>query len=264
MIGKGVGLSAGLIRHSPWVPPGYRLTFSDEFNSTLSFAANTSAKWQSQFPWGGRTPGTTEVCYYSDPTDNGVNPFSTVNSVLRITADLAGTNYANGRAYTSGILTTYPSFSQLYGYFEARCKLPQGKSFWPAFWLSPQDQSWPPEIDIFECFGADNGNNEGGPDQVHCGVWAISTGGGGGWNTVNTINGNIYNAFHTYSCLWTNGLCKFYFDGMLIATQTCDNTTKPMYVLLDLDMGYWPGQPDATTIVPAQFQIDYVRVYTTP
>jgi len=37
--------------------------------------------------------------------------------------------------YMSGILTTQSSFSQKYGYFEIRSKIPVGTSVWPAFWM---------------------------------------------------------------------------------------------------------------------------------
>ena len=59
-------------------------------------------------------------------------------------------SHLGDRQFTSGVLTTYCIFSQAYGYFEMRARLPAGKGLWPAFWLLPTDQSWPPEIDIME------------------------------------------------------------------------------------------------------------------
>ena len=62
--------------------------------------------------------------------------------------------YLEGQKYLSGLLTTYNSFSQLYGYFEIRAQIPAGKGYWPAFWLLPKViMATPPEIDILEARG---------------------------------------------------------------------------------------------------------------
>lgn len=40
-------------------------------------------------------------------------------------------------AYASGLLETYGKWTQRYGYFEARMKLPTAPGLWPAFWMMP-------------------------------------------------------------------------------------------------------------------------------
>ena len=52
--------------------------------------------------------------------------------------------------YVSGMLTSQKSFSQKYGYFEIRSKIPVGAGVWPAFWLLANNHGWPPEIDVME------------------------------------------------------------------------------------------------------------------
>ena len=71
--------------------------------------------------------------------------------------------------YYSGTLSTRSSWAQTYGYFEIRAKLPEGPGHWPAFWLLSAVNGWPPEIDIFEVLGRENGMHaSGGADnQVH-------------------------------------------------------------------------------------------------
>src|SRR4029079_16611605 len=49
-------------------------------------------------------------------------------------------------------------FSQVYGRYEFRAKLPTGQGVWPAIWMLPQDEKyggWPAsgEIDILEARG---------------------------------------------------------------------------------------------------------------
>ena len=83
----------------------------------------------------------------------GLNPFKVRDGVLsivasRIPSDLKEVLFSN--EYVSGVLTTQKSFSQKYGYFEIRAKMPLGTGVWPAFWLLANDGGWPPEIDAME------------------------------------------------------------------------------------------------------------------
>ncbi len=50
-------------------------------------------------------------------------------------------------------------FSQTYGRYEMRAKLPTGKGLWPAFWMLPEQDrygAWAAsgEIDIMEAWGS--------------------------------------------------------------------------------------------------------------
>ncbi|MCK8788306.1 glycoside hydrolase family 16 protein, partial [Roseomonas sp. NAR14] len=87
--------------------------------------------------------------YFSDASV-GVNPYSISDGVLDITMTKSASGTANGQPYTSGLMTTMGSYSQLYGYYEIRAKLPAQQGAFSSFWLTPSDGSWPPEIDIIE------------------------------------------------------------------------------------------------------------------
>ena len=79
------------------------------------------------------------------------------------------------------MISTQSSFWQTYGYFEITAELPEGAGAWPAFWLLPVDNCWPPELDVLEAFGDQ-------PNQVHSAV--IDPGGtAGGWAQVDTSRG---------------------------------------------------------------------------
>jgi hypothetical protein len=135
------------------------LTFDDEFN-TLSLytdskgntTCNSGGKgtWQTVYFFCSRTiPSNNEAEIYIDQSFlNWMNskekipvvrslPFAVNNGILTITVkptDPAIQAVAGFAKYSSGLLTTEYSFSQTYGYFEIRAKLPAGRGLWPAFW----------------------------------------------------------------------------------------------------------------------------------
>ena len=187
----------------------------------------------------------------------GLNPFSDQNGILTITAapaPAAALPYLGGYQYTSGMLNTQNSFSQTYGYFEMRAQLPAGgQGLWPAFWLLPENNGWPPEIDVLEQVSGSNSN-------IFSSVHDVSGNTGASFNVGDTSTG-----FHTYGVLWTPQTVTFYFDGQkLFSMATPADMNQPMYMLMNLAVGgSWPGSPNATTNwALANMKIDYVRAYS--
>lgn len=141
-------------------------------------------------------------------------------------------------------------------------KCPMGKGLWPAFWMLGSNidtVSWPQcgEIDIMEHI-----NNE---PKIH---------GTAHWNNVgHQYLGGIINTdptvFHNYSIVWDANSIKWYMDDQLYYILNIANNTngteefhKKFYLILNLAVGgNWPGYPDASTVFPAEFVIDYIRVY---
>ena len=65
--------------------------------------------------------------------------------------------------------------------------------------------------------------------------------------------------------LWEPGQITFYIDKVKTATFTTDVPAEPMYLMLNFDVGgSWGGYPNSSTPTPAQFNVDYVRVYQLP
>ena len=63
-----------------------------------------------------------------------------------------------GRPWASAYVSSQPSFSQAYGYFEVDARLPCDPGRWPAFWLLPTAKTAEnggrlAEIDVFEHYG---------------------------------------------------------------------------------------------------------------
>ncbi len=238
------------------------MTFDDEFNALSASSSGASTTWMTQYPYGGENAYTLtpndEQEYYSQATSGAGSPFSDTNGILNITATpaTAGSN-PYGLAYTSGLLTTYQSFSQTYGYFEVNAKLPAGQGLWPAFWMLPANNSCSSELDIFEMLGSDPSTIFG---STH-GSW-YNNGISQAFSVANTST-----AFHTYGVDWEPDTITFYMDGTKLGSAPTPSTMNvPMYMLLNLAVGgssSWGGAPSASTAFPATMSIDYVHAYAT-
>lgn len=244
-------------------PTNAKLVFDDEFN-TLDMSRYSTKYW-----WGERWLGgeNAEHEVYADQTyagsangPLGLNPFSLVNGMLQIQATIPARSvapYLEGQKYVSGLLTTYRSFSQLYGYFEIRARFPLGKGYWPAFWMLPKvSMPNPPEIDVVEVLGDQ-------PTALNITAH---------WNVESKAKKQEWTLtvpdtsedFHRYGVLWTHEVIAWYFDGKRVAVMaTPDDLNRPMYMLLNLAVGgSWPGYPNARTKFPGNMLVDYIRVYS--
>ncbi|MBZ9742834.1 MULTISPECIES: family 16 glycosylhydrolase [unclassified Mesorhizobium] len=240
-----------------------KLSFSDDFNA-LNLHNAQGGTWDTNFSWGAPNGSTLtsngELQWYIDanyaPTSS-VHPFSVGNGVLTITAAQAPADIKpliNNYEYTSGIITTHDTFSQTYGYFEMRADLPENTGAWPAFWLLPEDGSWPPELDVVETRGQD-------PNSLI--MTAHSNATGTHTKVTSTVNTMDTAGFHTYGLLWTPDKLVWTYDGVQVAeAATPSDMHKPMYMLADLAVGGFAGAPPDHLATPAEMKIDYIRAYT--
>lgn len=275
-----VTLVAALFTGSAHAAPpgtGWTQTFSKDF-TTLPPICQTA---------GSATPGWLPCDYWNNHIwintnsyncwpgiDTGYNPFSIAMgsegvNVLKITANRTpGGMSAGGLPYVSGMLTTsvganYPQdirsstpFSQTYGYFEIRAKLPTAagtsKGMWPAFWLLPANGSGGAEYDIFEVLGDD-------PTTIyqssHWNDWASHS-------TLICTGPDTSNGFHTYGFQWDASNIRWYIDGILTNVAT-NRYNAAMYPLINLSVGGdWPGEPNASTVFPAAMHVKYLKIYS--
>ncbi len=223
-----------------------KLIFDDEFNGT---SLDTS-KWK--------------PCYHSgDCTNSGNNELewylpenvTESNGLLQLHAKKQIYNAPDGKTYhyTSGMIAS-TNFSFTYGYVEMRARLTACKGMWSAFWMLPTDGGWPPEIDAQEVLGKD-------PTTAHMfyHYGANNTVYGGAWSGPDFSAG-----WHTFAVDWEQNAITWYVDGVKREQDTNASTitNKPMYLLANLAVGgNWAGPPDATTVSPCAFSIDYIRVY---
>lgn len=229
-------------------PPGdqsnWTLTFNDEFDGT----SLDTTKWATKYIDGART-NNDELEWYVDDAENHV----VSDGTLKLVAEKQVSQ--SGYPYTSGMISSHISFSQAYGYWEGRMKLPKGKGLWPALWMLPTPAAWPPEIDIMENLG----NNVYTVYMTN--HWANSSGG-------HQQNGGSYTGpdfsagFHTLGVEWSSDLIVWYIDGVERFRSTSGVPSGKMHILANLAVGgFWPGNPDSSTIFPAVLEIDWIRVY---
>ena len=272
-LGLAVCLASGSSAAEPLKtsPDGRRLvvTFNDEFNSFDRWRDGKGV-WRTTFRDGKADDdynvrtlrSNKELELYVDPETRphgaqggpalGLNPFSVGGGSLTIITDRAPAALApqlGGFRYTSGLISTQPSFAQTYGYFEMRAKLPSGKGVWPAFWLLPADFDWPPEIDVMESVGD--------PSKVYVTAHSKTAKDGGTEVSVSPKD------FHTYAVSWGPDMLVWFVDGREVKRlPTPSDMHKPMYMLANVALGGdWAGAPDASTPFPVRYVIDYIRAY---
>ena len=179
---------------------------------------------------------------------------------------------------TSGIITCRTEdnkrtsdmlFSQAFGYFECRVKIPNTDGMWAAFWLQTptmgnignkgEDGA---EIDIFESNFYRRPNHVGscvhydGYKKDHRSLGAV-----------HEVPTNTYDGYHTYGLKWTPTEYVFYYDGEPTWATDYDGICKvPAFLMLTCEirnegisgpygdnLGKFNGN--------AEFLVDYVKVY---
>lgn len=267
----------------------WKLVWSDEFNGS----AIDTTKWDFDIDNGFYTSdtrqwvsgwGNDELQHYSRAPENAFVKDGMLHIRAMKESLLSG--------YTSARLKTRDRFGnslfcKRYGRFEFRVKLPLGKGLFPAIWLLPQDDvygTWPAsgEIDIIEAEGQKS-------NQI---LSAIHY--GSRWPANRFVRKDyifpdheIISDFHVYALEWEPGEIRWYVDGHHYSTQSfwwsSSKTVNRLGVdpAAESDINPWPapfdqsfniimnlavagrvtGDPDQTTVFPAEMVVDYVRVY---
>lgn len=242
------------------------LTFSEDFDDVLSVSPwGPNTRWIAHTPWAGDFGD----ARFADP-QLGIFPFTTENGMLRIEAKKG----PDGK-WASGLLaSTDPNgrgFSQQYGYFEMRAKLPKGPGVWPAFWLaSVVDKKAPTafEIDVLEYYG----NN---PSRYQTNIHMFHQNPAGETPTSSFPSGyvmprlpfdvsvppdSLTNDFNTYGVMVGPEWIIFYLNRHEeFRIRTPREHQRPLQVLLNLALG--SGWPIDKTPDPSFMYVDYVHVY---
>jgi beta-glucanase (GH16 family) len=229
----------------------YSLTFEEEFDTLDVSGRGPGTRWIAHTPWNGDFGD----AIFVDPTPDF--PFTVKNGMLRIEARKG----SDGR-WRSGLLASVDpngaGFSQKFGYFEMRAKLPWGPGVWPAFWLIGLDRSeHTAEIDVMEHYGH-------APDRFTSAVHVWNRQDPKGSRSVHQrtsiARGSLYDRFNTFGVSIDPEWIRMFLNRQEVwRTRTPDEHRQPMYILVDLGLGGgWPieGAPN-----PSFMYVDYIRAY---
>lgn len=239
--------------HPSWDPDRWELSLDQSFDGTDL----DSETWRTRFPWGRDRSNVGELQWYVRDDLERSDFFQVAEGRLRIVADRCVLPREPDREFCSGLISTHDSFSQEYGYFEIRARVPAGQGLWPACWLLPLDSSRQREIDIFEILGHE-------PNIVHMNVHYT-----GEDDEQTAIPGEFTgpdysSAYHTFAIDWNAERIVWYVDGVE-RHRVSESEAVPsgeFYLIANLAVGgHWPGHPDETTPFPAYLDIDFIRAY---
>jgi beta-glucanase (GH16 family) len=266
-----------------FVPVSLHRTFHDDFDehplSSGKWVPHYAggAAWPEARYWGGdgsdfkrKDAWNGEQQIYVDPRYRGrstaplgLDPFRIRDGVLSIVAsrtppELKPLLFDN--EYVSGILTTQSRFSQKYGYFEIRSKIPVGRSVWPAFWLLADDGGWPPEIDVMEGRGQQPGDLVMTTHWRHPDTGRIESCGFDFTLPDTPID------FHDYGVLWLKDRIIYFIDRKPVSDiKVPIGYEDPMYMIVNLAMGskFFGGVAPVNGETPnmVEFEIDRISVY---
>ncbi|AZI58360.1 glycosyl hydrolase family protein [Nakamurella antarctica] len=182
------------------------------------------------------------------------------------------------RYFNSGYIDTIGEFSQQYGRWAMRAKLPlvqdASKSMWSAFWL--RDSRGLGEIDIMEALGSPHNQQRTQPQGSFSRSTHDSTNHEAGKVSISNLikkMPSVIGGHHTWALEWTPIGMQFFYDGSLVYTATtADNpwfntafTDAGVNVRIDTRVGSsWMGfadPADKELTRNGSYDIDYVRAW---
>ena len=240
--------------------PGWTLTFQDEFDSdTLN-----EDLWNL-----GRTKHKVK---HKESTLREIYPYELNGGVLKLRVEKRKTpdatkaeefrseNFAPYTAkaiatYTAPAIATWGKFTQAYGWFEARCKMPKALGIWEGFWLYPEKpRPEACEIDIFESLTRWDDKIS---LAIHPKLKGVKS-----WGKGKVAVPGLSDDFHVYAVNWEPGKVTYYVDGKPVGEYLGKGVpSAPLYIIVSCRTGGWAGDAVDEGALPDDFEIDYVRVY---
>lgn len=183
----------------------WQLVFADEFNGTEL----DRTKWITYFPYSDDGSDKCEGCRYMGGTNSIFtdDQVSVHDGLLHLGVKAEKTEwYGRTTDHRGGTIRSIGDAEFSFGKFEIRCRLPEGKGLWPAFWMFGGET----EIDVFEVCGER-------PKWIKGSLHR--------WGETKYSNTGKYKGvdhsedFHTYAVEWDRDELRWYVDGEQIHSR---------------------------------------------
>jgi beta-glucanase (GH16 family) len=235
----------------------WKCTFDDEFDGT----SLDTADWQPQLTANSGYVTGGPDCYVDNPDTISVSGGHLNLSALRVAPFPCTAGY--DPSYQAGMVSSSRLFSQTYGVFEVRAKVPAATfpGLQETLWLYPQDLTYGPwpasgEIDFAEFFSNDAGYDV---PYVH---YARSASDANATAFGCTIDKR---AFNTYAVEWTPKSITILTNGQVCLIDRPSGGPapfdQPFFISLTQALGIGANAPSSATPLPATTQVDWVRVW---
>ena len=216
------------------------------------------SRWSRHWPWGGDGKGAYTIgddgslCAYLAAA---VTVEDGVACLTARPAAASGGAKAWDMPYVSGLLSSFGSFKQTYGYFEVRAQFPRGRGLHPGIGLYRNpDASVEDEIDLVETIGEDTRASyltlhygDKPKDYVLQTVRRFDTGAG----------------MVIHGLLWTPKTLTWFQNDVQVGDSVPTRASQhdPMSLIINLGVGgNWAGPPDPHAF-PARLKVEGVRAY---
>lgn len=244
-------------------PRGTTVAWTENFAGRAGAAPDPTLL---QFRIGGNGWGNKELQTYTARSSNASLDGKGNLAIKAVRESYTGADKIT-RKWTSARLDSLGLWSFSTGTLAVRLKLPSGAGTWPAFWLEGADLptvGWPKagEIDVVEALGGKNAVYQSvhGPDGTVDGY---------AHSLVNAApkGTTVSSAYHVFSVTRTPDKLVFRIDGALTGSFTPAGLkakekwafNRPMFMIVNLAVGGWPGPPTAATPSPSSLLVDWIR-----
>lgn len=215
------------------------------------------SRWDVGWGWGTTTR--------NSPTHVTSENVTVRDGRLHLEGTHEGDRILSGCVNTKDKVTVEPG-----SYFEARVKFPDREGFLPAFWAKPNDETWPPEIDVVELFQDGSGRDDTHLSRHHL-HYSESTEPGDrstyeGMGQSYAPGDDLTENFHVYGVEWQDDRLTHYVDDEAVMVTTDPDVLEamqrgaPFYLLCTLEIDKI-GTADASEPWGESMVVDWVRVW---